>query len=82
MASQFNPRIERLREQVSGLAVDNNYRKALLRAIDTYMDQILTRPEYAADEGWDDLEAIQQVTMGDMMEGAICNPSNNEGKSK
>ena len=30
--------------------------------------EIIERLEYAPDEGWDDLEAIQQVTLGDMGE--------------
>lgn len=68
MASQFHPRIEKLKEQVAVLLVDEPYRLTLLRSIDMYMDQILLRPEPNTDDSWDDLEALQQVTLGDMME--------------
>lgn len=63
-----HPRIALLRSQVLGLPVDEQYRAALLASIDTYRHQILARPHYAPDEGWDDLEALQQVTLGDRME--------------
>ena len=66
-----HPRLSLLRSQVLSLPVDEQYRAALLKSIDTYHDQILERPVYAPDEGWDDLEALQQVTLGDMMERAL-----------
>ncbi|MEI6180756.1 MAG: hypothetical protein WCP31_08375 [Chloroflexales bacterium] len=59
-----HPRLALLRSQVLCLPVDEQYRAALLASI----DQILARPHYAPDEGWDDLEALQQVTLGDRME--------------
>lgn len=37
-------------------------------SVDTYADQILARPLTPADGDWDDLEAIQQVTLGDLGE--------------
>lgn len=64
-------RLALLRSQVLTLPVDEQYRAALLASIDTYRDQILARPHYAHDEGWDDLEALQQVTLGDLMERAL-----------
>ena len=48
--------------------MDEDYRALLLQSIDTLREQILERPLYARDEGWDDLEALQQVTLGEMME--------------
>ena len=66
-----HPRLALLRSQVVSLPVDEQYRAALLKSIDTYRDQILARPLYAPDEGWDDLEALQQVTLGDVMERAL-----------
>lgn len=66
-----HPRIALLRQQVLGLPVDEQYRAALLESIETYREQILARPHYAPDEGWDDLEALQQVTLGDRMEAAL-----------
>ena len=62
-----HPRLALLRRQVLGLPVDEHYRAQLLQSIDTYRDQILERPRYAPGEGWDDLDALQQVTLGDMM---------------
>jgi hypothetical protein len=66
-----HPRLALLRSQVTSLSVDEQYRAALLKSIDTYREQILGRPLYAQDEGWDDLEALQQVTLGDVMERAL-----------
>lgn len=63
-----HPRIVLLRNQVRGLPVDEEYKKELLHSIEKYQDQILERPEYSPHEGWDDLEALQQATLGDMNE--------------
>lgn len=68
---EHHPRHALLRNQVLGLPVDDQYRTGLLRSITAYRDQILSRSVYAPDEGWDDLEALQQVTLGDMMERAL-----------
>jgi hypothetical protein len=71
-----HPRIAILRTVVHTLPVDEDYRAQLLQSLDTYRDQILERPAYQPDQGWDDLEALQQVTLGDMMERnlqALCN---------
>ena len=57
-----------VRRQVLALAVDEQHLSAVLAAIDAYREQILERPRDAHDEGWDDLEALQQVTLGDRME--------------
>jgi hypothetical protein len=66
-----HPRIASLRHQVARLPVDKHYRRWLYRSIHCYADQIIERPTYASDDGWDDLEALQQVTLGDMMEHAM-----------
>ena len=66
-----HPRIALLRSQVHSLPVDEHYRAALLISIHTYRNQILARPHYTPDQGWGDLEALQQVTLGDMMERAL-----------
>jgi len=66
-----HPRITLLRSQVLNLPVDDDYRDALLQSIDTYADQIISRPLHTAGEGWDDLEALQQVTLGDRNERAL-----------
>jgi hypothetical protein len=63
-----HPRIVLLRSEVKGLPVDEEYKNELLHSIELYRDQILDRPECLLHEGWDDLEALQQVTLGDMNE--------------
>lgn len=65
------PRLVRLRERVASLPVDQEYRGRLLHSIDVYAEHIVARPVYAADEGWDDLEALQQVTLSDWMEMSL-----------
>lgn len=63
-----HPRIQALRLFAARLPVDDDYRRWLFRSINLYADQIVERPEYRQGEGWDDLEALQQVTLGDMNE--------------
>ena len=62
----MHPRIERLQQQVASLPVSAEYRHALYMSIERYADQIIERQ--IPNDGWDDLEALQQVTLGDMME--------------
>ncbi len=64
-------RLETLRRDVAGLPVDPDYKAAMLCSIERYADQILARPIYAQDEGLDDLEAIQQVTLSNMVEASL-----------
>ncbi|NOS75514.1 MAG: hypothetical protein HOP36_13495 [Methyloglobulus sp.] len=66
-----NPRIALLIKQVNSLPVDDEYKSLLLDAIKNYREQILERPEIPIDGGWNDLEALQQVTLGDMLERSI-----------
>ena len=66
-----HPRIALLRSQVLSRSVDEQYRAKLLQSIYTPRDQILARPRYAPGEGWDDLETLQQVTLGSIMERAL-----------
>jgi hypothetical protein len=66
-----HPRIASLRRDVADLPIDEHYRRWLYRSIHCYADQIIERPTYAPDDGLDDLEALQQVTLGDMMEHAM-----------
>jgi len=62
-------RLAKLREALAGLPVTPAYREALLASVDQYSDQILVRPEFGA--GWDDLMAVEQVTLGDAVEAVI-----------
>ena len=61
-----HPRIVLLRNDVLSLPVNEEYKNLLLQSIELYRDHIIDRPVYAPEEGWDDLEAIQQVTLADM----------------
>ena len=63
-----HPRIQALRRQIREMGVPSDYMARLYNALYKYADQIVDRPEYGPDEGWDDLEALQQVTLGDMNE--------------
>ena len=65
---RHHPRLVALRQYVVMLPIDEDYRRWLYRSPNRYTDQIVARPDYAQDEGWDDLEALQQVTLSDMME--------------
>jgi hypothetical protein len=70
-------RLERLRRDVASLPVDEIYRARLYRSIDLYADQILARPpDPPPPDYWSDLEALQQVTLGDRVEEMLdemCN---------
>lgn len=68
---RHHPRIAQLRVDVARLPVTGDYRRWLYRSLNLYADQIVARPQYGSGEGWDDLEALQQVTLGDMMERSL-----------
>lgn len=68
---RHHPRIQALRVIVNRLPVDGTYRAALHRSLGRYADQFVSRPHYRPEEGWGDLEALQQVTLGDMMEESL-----------
>jgi len=61
-------RIAELRRDVASLPVCEEYRAALFKSIVLYRDQIISRPVYVPEEGMDDLEALQQVTLGDRVD--------------
>lgn len=67
----WHPRIAALRQSVNRLPVGDEYRKRLRSALYEYADQIAARPFYKPDEGWDDLEALQQLALGDWFEESI-----------
>jgi hypothetical protein len=74
---RMHPRIYALRRSIRGMAVQSEYVSRLYAALYKYADQIIDRPQYAHSEGWDDLEVLQQVTLGDWMEESIrCYASN------
>ena len=69
---RHHPRVQALRLIVDQLPVDGMYRAALHRSLGRYADQWVSLPHYRPEEGWDDLEALQQVTLGDMMEERLA----------
>lgn len=68
---RMHPRIYALRRSIRSMAVSSEYLTRLYAALYKYADQIVDRPQYAHGEGWDDLEALQQVTLGDWMEESL-----------
>ena len=68
---RHHPRIAQLRTDVARLPVDEQYRRWLYRSLNLYADQVVECPLYKPEDGWDDLEALQQVTLGDMMEHSM-----------
>jgi hypothetical protein len=76
---RHHPRIAQLRTDVALLPVAEDYRRWLYRSLNLYAEQIVARPQGGSGERWDDLEALQQVTLGDMMERALCERSSGQG---
>ena len=68
---RLHPRIFALRQGIRGMAVQGDYVSRLYAALYQYAEHFVNRPHYAPGEGWDDLEALQQVTLGDWMEKSI-----------
>lgn len=62
------PKIALLISAGSGFTRSGGIQKNLFHSITPYRDQFLERPEYGDGIGWDDLEALQQVTPSDMNE--------------
>ena len=68
---RFHPRIVALRHQVNGLPIDSEYRRWLRHSLWKYAEQIVARVEHPPEEGWDDLEELQQVSLGDWNEAHL-----------
>lgn len=68
---RLHPRIYALRQSIRGMAVSSAYVAQLYNSLYRYADQIIARPHYRPEEGWGDLEALQQVTLADMLEEVI-----------
>lgn len=66
-----HPRIAAVREAIHGMGVAHKYKARLYYSLYAYADQVVTRPIYPPEEGWSDFEAIQQVTLEDMMGRSI-----------
>ena len=64
---RMHPRIYALRQGIRGMAVQGEYVSRLYAALYKYADQFIDLLHYKPAGGWDDLEALQQVTLSDMM---------------
>jgi hypothetical protein len=64
---RMHPRIYALRRSIRSMSVQSEYVSRLYATLYKYADQFIDRPRYKHDEGWDDLEALQQVTLEDWM---------------
>ena len=53
------------------LPVNPGYRARLRLSLYRYADQFVSRPEPAFEAGWSDLEALQQVTLSDVLEESL-----------
>jgi hypothetical protein len=65
---RHHPRIAALHRQVNALPVGPGYRARLRLSLYRYADQFVDRPVHAPADGWSDLEALQQVTLSDVLE--------------
>ena len=81
-AIQEHPRLRTLAAHVLELPVPEDYRLSLLSSIVSYSEQIMARPYYLPGAGWNDLEALQQVTLADIYEEAIMQLAGNQGASE
>jgi hypothetical protein len=64
-------RIAILKDHVLNLPILADYAFQLLSSIDKYRDQLLARAVYEEAGLWDDLEALQQVTLSDIVEARL-----------
>lgn len=74
-SNEDHPRLIKLKQDVYSLPVDSEYKRALLESISLFGDDILKSPENSPNQGFDDLENIQQITLArrveDLLENAI-----------
>ena len=66
-----HPRIRRLRAQISGMGLDGSFKAHLYDSLYRYAHQIVARPVYLYGEGMGNLEALQQVSLGDLWERGL-----------
>ena len=72
---RLRPRIVAVTRVVNQLPVDKEYRRWLRHSLWLYAADLLARPEATTPDEMDDLELIQQVSLGDWNEArmvAMC----------
>jgi hypothetical protein len=72
-SNEDHPRLIKLKQDVYSLPVDSEYKRALLESISLFGDDILKSPENSPNQGFDDLENIQQITLARRMEDLLEN---------
>lgn len=72
-SKEDHPRLIKLKQDVYSLPVDSEYKRALLESISLFCDDILKSPENSPNQGFDDLENIQQITLARRMENLLEN---------
>lgn len=70
-ALRHHPRIVALHRQLNALPVNPGYRARLRLSLYRYANQFVSRPEPSFQDGWSDLEALQQVTLSDVLEESL-----------
>lgn len=68
---RLHPKICALRREIDSLSVSNEYRRWLGYALWRYANQLIEREEPQPHDGWSNLEALQQVAIGDRFEAAL-----------
>lgn len=66
-----HPRIRHLRAVISGMGLNGFFKSHLYDSLYRYADQIVARPAYRYGEGPGNLEALQQVSLGDLWERGL-----------
>ncbi len=72
-SKEDHPRLIKLKQDVYSLPVDSEYKRELLESISLFGDDILKSPENSPNQGFDDLENIQQITLARRMEYLLEN---------
>lgn len=68
---RLHPKICALRRDIDSLSVSSEYRRWLRYALWRYADQLIEREEPQSGEGWSNIEALQQVVLGDRLEASL-----------
>ena len=71
MSSEQDPRRARINDLskiLDQLPIDPTYRECLQETLFLQADVLMARPKFASNGSWDDLEALQQMTLANAME--------------
>jgi hypothetical protein len=71
-AWRYHPRVVALQRAINQLPVPPGYRARLRLSLYRYAEQLVSRPEPLPQAGWTDLEALQQITLGEALEASLA----------